>query len=115
MTNRIQRRITLCREGLYYLAVLGFLLAGAITRQINLLMILFGMLAGPLLLSWRMVKASLKRLEIERTLPGSISAGDLLHVKLKLTNRRRRLGSWALVAGDSIEREGAPQGESPLS
>ncbi|HEV3003058.1 MAG TPA: DUF58 domain-containing protein [Pirellulales bacterium] len=112
---------TLCREGLLYLAVLGFLLAGAITRQINLLMILFGMLAGPLLLSWRMAKASLKQVEIERKLPGSISAGDLLHVELKLTNRRRRLASWALVVGDTIARDdglardGGLDGNDPLT
>jgi uncharacterized protein (DUF58 family) len=96
---------TLSREGLFYVVVLGFLLAGAITRQINLLVILFGMLAGPLVLSWRMAKASLRQVELERKLPASISAGDLLHVELRLTNRRRRLASWALVAGDTIAAE----------
>ncbi|HVC96861.1 MAG TPA: DUF58 domain-containing protein [Pirellulales bacterium] len=111
---RIQLRTTLCREGLYYLALLGCLLAGAMVRQINLLMILFGMLAGPLLLSLRLAKTSLKHVEIERKLPASISAGDLLHVELKLTNRCRRLGSWAVLAGDSIEREAAPLAVAPL-
>ncbi|HUY35422.1 MAG TPA: DUF58 domain-containing protein [Pirellulales bacterium] len=111
---RIQSHMTLCREGLYYVAVLGFLLAGAMMRQINLLIILFGMLAGPLLLSMRLVKVSLKRVEIERQLPASISAGERLHVELTLINRRRRLASWAVLAGDTIERDGAPRGEAPL-
>ena len=35
-------RITICREGLYYLVVLSFIVAGAIMREINLLVVIAG-------------------------------------------------------------------------
>lgn len=105
---RYRYQITLSREGWWFAAVLAFILGGALVRQINLLMLFFGLLASPILASWRLVKATLRRVEIRRKLPDSISAGDLLVVELTVTNRRRRLGSWALAARDAIRREPAP-------
>jgi uncharacterized protein (DUF58 family) len=72
----------------------------------NLLLVLFGMLASPLLLNWRLVRATLARLEVRRKLPKSVSAGELLVVELDAVNPRRRLGSWAVAAEDVIQREG---------
>ncbi|MEX2560982.1 MAG: hypothetical protein WD403_13760, partial [Pirellulales bacterium] len=74
---RLLQRVAISREGWCYLVVMAFILAGALLRQINLLVILFGMLAGPMLASWRLVKATLRRLDVKRNLPDSISAGDL--------------------------------------
>ncbi len=44
-----QRRIWLCREGIYYTAVFLAVLIGAVSRQLNLLMLLGCVLSGPLL------------------------------------------------------------------
>jgi uncharacterized protein (DUF58 family) len=102
------------REGWYYLAVLAFVLAGAILRQINLLMLLYGLLAGPLLLSWWLVRATLKRLKVRRRLAAPVSAGEVLIVSLEVANGRSRLGSWAIVVEDRIARAGAMT-EAPLA
>lgn len=104
-------RVLLTFEGCCYLVIAGFILAGAMARQINLLMILFGLLAGAFLVHWRLVSKMMRKIAIERKLPDSISAGDLLVVELVGTNRRRRLGAWALEAVDTIERE-SPAGRS---
>ena len=45
---------------------MGFLLTAAIVRQIHLLMLLSGVLTGPLLLSWPLVRRQLKRIDVER-------------------------------------------------
>ncbi len=50
-----KRKTTVCLETWYYLVVMGFILAGAMLREINLLIVLFGMMVGPLLYNWRAV------------------------------------------------------------
>ena len=110
--RRSHQNIAITLEGWLYLGVSCFILAGALTRQINLLMLLFGMLAGPLVISWRLVKSTLKKVEIRRKLPESVSAGDLLIVELAIINRRWRLGSWSVTVEDSLRRAGGALGEA---
>ena len=43
--------VAITREGWYYLGMFGFIVAGAIIRDINLLYIMAGMMLGPLLYS----------------------------------------------------------------
>jgi uncharacterized protein (DUF58 family) len=111
---RRQHRISITLEGWLYLGVSGFILAGALTRQINLLMLLFGMLAGPLIVSWRVVKNTLRKVEIRRKLPESVSAGDLLIVELTAVNRRWRLGCWSVAIEDSLRRDGNGRDTAPI-
>jgi uncharacterized protein (DUF58 family) len=102
------RKTAICREAWYCLAVLAIVLTGAMLREVNLLFVLAGMIAGPLLLSWRWVAASLAELRVERELPKNVCAGDMLVGHVKLTNARRRRGSWAVVVEERIERAGEP-------
>jgi len=105
-----RRQITVCREGWYYLGVLWFIIAGALLRDINLLLVLAGMMLGPLLVNWRIIVVTLRRLDVRRQLPESVGVGDLLVVDLTASNQRRRLDSWGLIVEDRIERvvEGQP-------
>jgi uncharacterized protein (DUF58 family) len=98
-------RISLTVEGWCYAVISGFILAGALARQINLLLILFGMLAGAMVMSWRLVRKMLRKLEVRRRLPESISAGDLLVVEFSAANHRRRLPCWTLEVVDTVRRE----------
>ncbi|MBU4272236.1 MAG: DUF58 domain-containing protein [Planctomycetes bacterium] len=100
-----RRQTTVCREGWYYLVIVALVLGGAMLKEVNLLLILAGMLLGPVLLNWRAVGLALRGLKIERRLPLRVGAGDPLAVGLNLTNTRRRLGSWAIVAEEQIQRE----------
>ena len=111
---RRHQRISITLEGLLYLGISCFILAGALTRQINLLMLLFGMLTGPIVLSWRLVKSTLRKVDISRKLPESVSAGDLLVVELTAINRRWRLGCWSLTVEDALRRETGSVGEPPI-
>ncbi|MCD4726244.1 MAG: hypothetical protein K8R46_01165, partial [Pirellulales bacterium] len=100
-----RRQTTICREGLYYLVITALVLGGAMLKEVNLLLILAGMLLGPMLLNWRAVGFALRGMKIERQLPLCVGAGDPLAVGLNLTNTRRRLGSWAITAEEQIQRE----------
>jgi uncharacterized protein (DUF58 family) len=103
----LRRQTTICREGVYFLAIIALVFGGAVIKEVNLLLILAGMLLGPFLLNWRAVKANLRGLKVDRNLPLRISAGDVLSVDLNLTNTRKKLGSWAVVVEEQIQREAA--------
>jgi uncharacterized protein (DUF58 family) len=103
--KNVRYSTSLTFEGYCFLIVAGFILAGALTRQINLLMVLFGLLAGAFFAHWVLVKRTLRKITLERRLPKSIPAGELLVVELTATNHRRRLGAWAVAATDSLRRE----------
>lgn len=104
---RPARKIRLRREGWYYLGVLAFIIGGAALRQVNLLVILAGLMVGPLVFNWRLVSATVRGLSAGRRLPRRIAAGDDLLVDLTLANGRRRLDSWVVLVEDSIVYEGA--------
>jgi uncharacterized protein (DUF58 family) len=104
------RTTAICRETWYYAAVLAIVLGGAMLREVNLLFVLAGMMAGPLLLSWRWVGTSLGDLSVRRRLPQGVCAGDLLVVNVDLANTRRRVGSWAIVVEEQIQHSG----QSPI-
>jgi uncharacterized protein (DUF58 family) len=110
-----KRKTRLCPEGWYYLVVMGFMLAGALLRDINLLLLVFGLMFAALLLSWRHVARSLRKLRVRRELPSSVCAGEPLVVDLHALNGRRHGTSWAVVVEDRICREaqGAKAEKSP--
>ena len=100
----IRRRAWLTREGWYYLALLAFVLGGAVIRSGNLLLILAGMMIAPLIFNWRLVIAGLTGLTIERQLPSQISAGEPFTVAIRVENTRWWFSAWLLAIEDRIER-----------
>jgi uncharacterized protein (DUF58 family) len=101
----LRRRAWLTREGWYYLAILTFIIGGAVLRSINLLVVLAGMLIAPLLFNWRLVMASLMGLAVRRRLPAQIIAGEPLIVEIEIENPRRWMSSWLIVVEDWIEQQ----------
>lgn len=108
-----QRKTSICLETWYYLVVMGFILAGAILREINLLIVLFGMMVGPLLYNWRAVIVTTRGLQVRRRTPEAICAGDLLVIDLEVANTRRFWASWLIVAEDMLRRAGDPRWMKP--
>jgi uncharacterized protein (DUF58 family) len=100
-----KHRTTICHEGAYYLAMLVVLFVGIMASEANLLVALAGMLCGPLLIGWRLLSLSMRRLDAKRTVPRGVRAGDPLVVNISLTNNRRRMASWAVAAEDRVRRE----------
>lgn len=101
------------RETLYYAALVAFVFGAALVKQMNLLVILGGMLLGPLLINWRAGLAALRRLEVRRRLPQGITAGEVLSLRFELTSHRRWSGTWAISVEDTVHPLGRPE-ELPL-
>jgi len=101
--------IIICREGLYFIVVMSFVIVGAMLREINLLILVAGMMVGTLGVNLVLVIWSLRRLEIVRCPPEEVCAGDALSVELRAQNNRRWFGSWMLRLEDRITRVDNPQ------
>jgi uncharacterized protein (DUF58 family) len=104
MSGRPSTRI--CAEGWYYLFVVLFVIGGAVLGEVNLLVVLAGLMAGPFLFNWQFVRWTLRDVEVERALPSRLCAGDPLTVVVTAHNRRDRLASWALTVEDGIVQVG---------
>ena len=98
----LKRATLLCREGWYYLFVLGFVLTGSLLREINLLIVVAGLLIGVLVYHWWHVVSSLRRLSVSRSLPVGVCAGDVFSVALTLTSGRQKREHRAIVVADQI-------------
>jgi uncharacterized protein (DUF58 family) len=84
--------------------IMVLVFAGAVFKEVNLLLLLGGMMFWPLVFNWRIVHITLKGLEIQRKTPQAVCAGDPLTVTIKLVNKRKRFGSWAVTVEEQIHR-----------
>jgi uncharacterized protein (DUF58 family) len=110
-----KRRIRLCRQGLYYLIVVLAVLVGATARQLNLLMLLGAMLAGPFLFSLIFGRMALGRLSVQRMLPPQLSVDQRLIVDVGISNPRRWLGMWSIEVEDAVARDASGGVAAPKS
>jgi uncharacterized protein (DUF58 family) len=92
-----------------YLLILAVVIVGSVMREINLLMILSGLMCGPLVINFHMAIATLRKTDVYRELPESVFAGEPFWVELTVVNDRERLDGWGLVVEDCL-REVAGEG-----
>ena len=95
-------RFRLTREGWHFLFVLLFIFVGAVIREINLLILLAGTMIGLLNLQWRFNTRTLQGLKVRRRIPTRTMVGVPTDVSIEITNPRRWLGSWLVLAEDQL-------------
>ena len=99
---QVKPRILITTQGWYYLFVVLFIVGGAIMREVNMLVILSGMLFGPLLLHWRLTISSLENLSFRRKFNNPTMAGVETRMEILLENHHRRWGAWFVQVHDRI-------------
>ncbi|HEY1784239.1 MAG TPA: DUF58 domain-containing protein [Pirellulales bacterium] len=104
------RPSSLTTKGWVYLAVVVTVFGGAHLRDSNALLILGGMLLGPLLLSYWLPRRALRRLAVVRQMPSGVAASDRLVVELNITNRLRWLSAWTVDVQDVCRYDGPLNG-----
>jgi uncharacterized protein (DUF58 family) len=92
----------LTREGWQFAFMVAFVVLGAVLRDVNLLVILAGTLLALLLIQWRVCSKSLYGLTLYRKLPRSLQARKDFEIELTVTNPKRWLGAWLVLAQDRI-------------
>lgn len=88
--------------------LLAVVLTWALLRENNLLLLVAGLILGTLLINWRLSAAMLRRLEVRRRVVSGAHAGSWLTIEVEIVNPRRRLGSWAVLVEDRLERRDGP-------
>ncbi len=93
-------RIEVTREGWLYFIIMVTVLVGALLGKHNMLLLVFGLLAGPFVLNGHIALTMLTRNQVIRTLPPRVMQGEWFAVDISLSNRRWLIGSWMLVIED---------------
>ncbi len=90
------------REGLIYGAVWLGLLATGLQQQINLILLVAGLAAGPLVGSIWSSAAMLRKIQTARRAPPYAFSGEPLFIDYTLDNDRRHVAALALVLSDEM-------------
>lgn len=105
-------RFRLPMEGLVYLIVMIVLFVGSLIGRSNTLMMVFALLAGPLIMNGNMAYVMLRSLAVRRELPRRVMAGEPFFVTLNLANHKWWLSAWVMMCRDLIRhRSGTLLGE----
>jgi len=105
------------REGWYYLALSGFIFAGAIVRDINLLLILSGLLLLPILANGAIAKRIVRRGMVRRRQATAIVVGESLPVQLDVSLATRGGSCWLSLQDElrRVDTQGKPIGKRLLT
>lgn len=104
LSRMMPYHIEVTREGWLYFIIMVAVLMGALMGKSNLLLLVFGLLAGPFVLNGRIALTMLARNQVVRHLPERAMQGDWFSVDLTLSNKRWLIGSWMMVVEDHWKR-----------
>jgi uncharacterized protein (DUF58 family) len=90
------------REGLVYFGVSLALLIAGLIHQVNLILLVFTLAAGPFVASIFGGRSMLRRLSVLRRVPAYVFSGDPLVVHYAVENGRRWYAALALFIEDSL-------------
>jgi uncharacterized protein (DUF58 family) len=106
MGGRKRIRVHLTRFGRYYAILAAGIFLAAMVRQVNLLLLLAGLVSAPLFFSWFLARRNLHGIKVRRRLPQRVSAGDLLVVEIEAERTIRYGQNWLITLTDRISRSG---------
>lgn len=96
------QRLRWTREGVIYLLFWLGLMAMGLHQQINLILLVAGLAAGPVVASILVSASMLRRLQVSRRVPAYVFSGETLRLEYNLQNNRLWTAALALHVGDEI-------------
>ena len=100
-------RVLVPREGLVYLGIMLVIAVAALTGGNpdtgNMLLLVFGMMAGPFVLNGWLVVGMLTRISVSRSVTSVAQAGRFFSVDIQVSNQRRFLASRLIEVRDVIQ------------
>jgi uncharacterized protein (DUF58 family) len=95
-------RTILTREGILYASVSVVLLIAGLYQQVNLILLVFTLTAGPVFASIFGGRSMLRRLTVVRRVPSYVFSGSPLSIEYSVENGRRYAATLALVVEDAV-------------
>ena len=78
------------------------ILGASFIQHVNLLVLIFALMAAPYLLSLLITRQNLSRLRVRRHLPTEATAGEPFDVQIEITNHRRYSSAYGISVRDRI-------------
>ena len=103
--ERVQRRVALPTSGLAYLVIMIVLFVGSQVGHSNMLMLVFSLMAGPFVINGTVIVIMLQKLSVQRVMPESAYAGELIAVELVLKNGKSVFSSSLMAVTDTIAND----------
>lgn len=98
-------RIEVTQEGWIYFGIMVSVLIGALIGKSNMLLLVFGLLAGPFVLNGHVALTMLTRNQVSRQAPTRAMVGEWFSVDVTLSNRRWWIASWMMVVEDRWQQD----------
>lgn len=98
----VKQTVRLTPEGWVFLVILAFVAFGAILRNVNLLIILAGMMFSAIILNWRSANLIAKTLNGHRELPPRVYSGKLFSIVWKVDNHSQQR-VWGVNVEDHVK------------
>ena len=105
-------QVTLTAEGFAYLTVASFITIGSVLRNVNLLILMTGIMFAPLLINWRLAVHRVRSLRGRRQLPTRIHANQMVSVQWNCENAEGSVTAMNVIVKDRIRR--APEDSQTL-
>ena len=102
--NVVRRSLRLTPEGIVFLIILGFIAFGAILRNVNLLIVLAGMMVSAMLLNWRSAKIRCKTINGFRQMPRRVYAGEMFSIVWQVSNESPQR-VWNINVEDRVKAD----------
>lgn len=96
----------LCYLGILFILLVGSMVGRGSQSASNMLLLAFGMMAGPFVVNGAITFSMLRNAVARRTLPRHAVAGEPFTVDLHLENFSRFFSSWMMTVRDSISGPG---------
>lgn len=103
-TRNLSVRNRLTPEGWVYLVVMMFIVLGAVMRNVNLLIVMAGMMFFTIMINWRMAVHWVRHISARRRRPNRLHANELNTIQWEIENSSTKLGLWNLVVTDEVRR-----------
>ncbi|MCA9070310.1 MAG: DUF58 domain-containing protein, partial [Planctomycetaceae bacterium] len=103
--QRVERRVALPPSGLAYLVIMIVLFVGSQLGQSNMLMLVFSLMAGPFVINGAVIVIMLQKLTVDRVVPETAMAGELIAVELKLRNGKTVFSSSLMAVTDTLAND----------
>lgn len=102
--NKLSQEITITGEGWLYVVILAFISVGAVLRNVNLLILMSGMMIAPLIINWRLAVVRARTLTAKRSLPYRVHAKSVSGIQWLCFNHSA-LSAWGIEVVDSLSIE----------
>lgn len=110
--DRRSTRHRLTRLGIHVMLIGGFGILGGSLNGLNLLIVVAALILATLFAQWRMSRAMIDSLRIDRRMPAEAFAGKPVRIRYQVNNENRLLPLWLIRLEDGLQRLAASDTEA---